>query len=41
VLRDCQDDTLARQLGIDFIETLGSEQLLPEALHNLLPIIAR
>lgn len=41
VLRDCQDDALARQLGIDFIETLGSEQLLPEALHNLLPIIAR
>ena len=41
VLRDGQDDALARQLGIDFIETLGSEQFVPEALRDSLPSITR
>lgn len=41
VLRDSQDDALAQQLGIDFLETFAAEQLLPEALRNELPVITR
>ena len=41
VLRDSQDDARAQRLGIDFLETFATEQLLPEALRNELPIITR
>jgi hypothetical protein len=41
VLRDSRDDALAQQLGIDFLETFATEQLLPEALRNQLPVITR
>ena len=41
VLRDSQDNARAQQLGIDFLETFGTEQLSPEALLNELPIITR
>ena len=34
VLRDSQDNDRAQQLGIDFLETFGTEQLSPEALLN-------
>lgn len=41
VLRDSRDEDMAIELGIDFIETSETQDLLPTALQEALPEIAR
>lgn len=41
VLRDSRDEHMAKELGIDFIETSDTQDLLPTALQEALPEIAR
>lgn len=41
VLRDSRDENMAKELGIDFIESSDAQDLLPTALQEALPEITR